>query len=74
MVAMTLFLAVTADKYELPLYVATSAAEMARWQGVSVNAIHTAVYRYIHGAHRRKQLHPQFGVRFCRVEVDDDEE
>ena len=71
---MTLYLAVTADELELPVYVATSAAEMARWQGVSVNAIHTAVYRYTQGAHRKKQAHPQFGVRFCRVEVEDDEE
>ena len=71
---MTLFLAVTADKYELPLYVAETRREMAQWHGVSIDAIASAMYRYERDADRRKQLHPQSGVRFCRVEVDDDDE
>lgn len=74
MVAMTLYLAVTADEYELPLYVTTNVPDMARWQGVGLNAIYTAIYRYEHGSNRKKQTNPRFHVRFCRVEVEDDEE
>lgn len=70
---MTLYLAVTADEYELPVFVTNSRAEMARWQGVSIDAIAQAVYRYERGSNRKKQHHPQLGFRFCRVEVDDDE-
>ena len=43
---MTLYLAVTADKYELPLYVADTCKEMAKWYGVSGQKISTAISKY----------------------------
>jgi hypothetical protein len=70
----TLYLAVTADKYELPLYVADTRKEMAEWYGVSGDWITTAMcnYRRIWGnnPHERKHNHPD-KVLFMRLEVDD---
>ena len=36
-------MAVTTDKYELPLYVADNAKEMAEWAGVSENSIYVCI-------------------------------
>lgn len=71
---MKLFMAVTADEYELPLYVAERVRELAEWHGIGVDAVHQAIYRYERDANRKRQIHPGLGVRFCRVEVDDDDE
>lgn len=38
-----LYMAVTTDKYELPLYVADNAKELAEWAGVSENSIYVCV-------------------------------
>lgn len=36
---MTLYLAVTPDEYELPLYVAETEEEMAAWAGIKVKSV-----------------------------------
>lgn len=38
---MTLYMAVTADEYELPLFVTESAKDMAQWAGIQVNTLYT---------------------------------
>lgn len=43
------WLIVTHDKYELPLVVADSIQELARYDGVSVNTIYSAISHYEHG-------------------------
>lgn len=71
---MTLYLAVTADKYELPLYVADTRKEMAKWAGVSGEQITMAICNYnrIWGRnpHEREHNHPDRTL-FMRIEVDD---
>lgn len=72
---MTLYLAVTADKYELPLYVADTCKEMAKWYGVSGQKISTAISNYnrIWGKNpnRERKINRPGVVRFTRVEVED---
>ena len=72
---MTLYLAVTADKYELPLYVTDTRKEMADWYGVPVALITQAISNYKrrwgNGLNKeRKQPRPG-AVLFTMVEVDD---
>lgn len=72
---MTLYLAVTADKYELPLYVADSRQEMSNWSGVSKEKITMAICNYNRNWGRRhdRQRKVDFPNKtlFVRVEVDD---
>lgn len=58
---MYLYLAVTADKYELPLGVYDSLAVMAREWGVSRETVRSAIRRNQDGRHT--------GRKFIRVEV-----
>ena len=61
------YMAVTADKYELPWFTADTVAEMAERLGVRPNSVH----RLIHcGAVRRNGLLK--GCRVIRVEVEDE--
>ncbi len=46
----TLYMMVTRDKYELPLYVTESAAELAKYAGTTANSVHSS----IHHARARK--------------------
>ena len=72
---MTLYLAVTADKYELPVYVADSRKEMAEWYGVSGDWITTAICNYNRvwgkNPNRKRKLNCPDKTLFMRVEVDD---
>lgn len=71
---MTLYMAVTADEYELPLYVTEDAAEMARWAGIRVESLLTAVWRsakkppmpHIRGSAPRR-------LRRITVDIEEDE-
>lgn len=73
---MTLYLAVTADKYELPLYVAESRKEMALWSGLSVNAISCAISNYNRRRAGRCPLKRETSdpgrTMFVKIEVDDE--
>lgn len=60
---MTLWMLVTMDKYELPVYVADSAKELARFVGKKENCIHSAICH----AKRRKSNK----CRYVKVNVDD---
>jgi hypothetical protein len=56
---MIVWMAVTADKYELPVYIADTAAELARIVGISYAAIRSYVYR-------RQKGH---GYKYIKVEI-----
>ena len=45
-----LYLIVTRDKYELPLFVG-SAVEVAEKAGITLNALYSAISHYEHGRH-----------------------
>lgn len=69
-----LWLAVTADEYELPLAVENTAAELARRPGVSEDTVRVMEYRGKNERYRRTKKGPMpgFGVRYKvrKVEVD----
>lgn len=49
----TVYMKVTRDKYELPVAIADTAAELARKTGTSSSAIRSAIYRERHGRTKR---------------------
>ena len=69
-----LWLAMTADEYELPLAVENTAAELARRLGVSEDTVRVMEYRGKNERYRRTKKGPMpgFGVRYKvrKVEVD----
>ena len=69
-----LWLAVTADEYELPLAVENTAAELARRLGVSEDTVRVMEYRGKNEMYRRTRKGPMpgFGTRYKvrKVEVD----
>ena len=69
-----LWMAVTADEYELPLAVEDTAAALARRLGVSENTVRTVAYRGKNERYRRTKKGPMpgFGTRYKvrKVEVD----
>ena len=69
-----LWLAVTADEYELPLAVENTAAELARRLGVSEDTVRVMESRGKNERYRRTKKGPMpgFGVRYKvrKVEVD----
>ena len=69
-----LWLAVTADEYELPLAVENTAAELAKRLGVSEDTVRVMEYRGKNERYRRTKKGPMpgFGVRYKvrKVEVD----
>lgn len=69
-----LWMAVTADEYELPLAVEDTAAALTRRLGVSENTVRTVEYRGKNERYRRTKKGPMpgFGTRYKvrKVEVD----
>ena len=69
-----LWMAVTADEYELPLVIEDTAAALARRLGVSENTVRTVEYSGKNERYRktRKGPMPGFGTRYKvrKVEVD----
>jgi hypothetical protein len=70
---MTLYIAVTPDHLELPMYVADTAEEMAEWAGVKVQSVKSSCSRN----KRRGILPPGFGIsapyRLRRLDFEEDE-
>ena len=69
-----LWMAVTADEYELPLIVEDTAAALARRLGVSENTVRTVEYRGKNERYRRTRKGPMpgFGTRYKVREVEVD--
>lgn len=60
---MKIYLMVSNDKYQLPLFVADSARELSRMSGVPANTIYSMTSKYKHGKIKSS--------RFICVEVDE---
>lgn len=60
---MTVWMYVTMDKYELPIYVADSVKELAQLVGTSTKHIHSAIW------HARQRKNGR--SKFVKVEIDD---
>ena len=60
---MNLYMAVTADRYELPVYVADSVPELARATGRNPASIHAAITLSYSGKYG--------GIKFLKVEVSE---
>lgn len=63
-----LYMAVTADEYELPRYIADTRKEMAEYLGTTSKSLGKAI---CYGSVRRNE--PLKGCRIIRVEVDDEQ-
>ncbi|MGL6221321.1 MAG: hypothetical protein ACRC36_25050 [Lacrimispora sphenoides] len=57
-----LYLVVSPDEYELPLFVADSSRELADWSGFSINYVLSAISHDYAGK--------KSGMKFQRIEVD----
>ena len=70
---MTLYIAVTPDHLELPMYVAETAEEMAEWAGVKVQTVSANCSRNKH----KEPLKPGRGIgaqyRLRRLDFEEDE-
>lgn len=65
---MTIYMAITSDRFELPLYVSESSGDLARKMGVTTNMIYTEINR----KHLRKNQGTKRGFTFTKVVVEDD--
>lgn len=68
---MTLYMAVTPDKYELPMIIAESKAELARLSGMQITSVCNAIKRKKRRSEGRK-LRRDVKCLFVTVEVDED--
>ena len=59
-----LYMAVTADKYEIPLAVATNAEELSRMTGYSRTTIVSSISKRLNGKIR--------GIKFVKVEESEE--
>ena len=59
---MALYMAVTPDKLELPLFVAGNARELANKYGVTENTVYSSIARGESGKQR--------GMKFVRVKIE----
>lgn len=68
-----LYMAVTADEYELPLYVTPSVFALARWAGKKTKSINEQISK---GRNKppRKVIHNYTGYRYRRVYIEEETE
>lgn len=62
---MKLYMAVTADKYELPLIISRRAQVIAKYAGVSASTVFAAISHDLSGK--------DTGIKFVRIVVEDEE-
>lgn len=67
-----LFMAVTADAYELPLGVSERVRDLSLLTGISVGNIHSRISKERKGL--RIKQGGKSGVKFVRVEIDEDDD
>ena len=63
---MKLYMSVTPDKLELPLFVADNVSQLAQAYGVHKSFVHTVIYK--------GRVSQRLGVKFIRVEAPDEED
>ena len=69
---MTLYIAVTGDEYELPLYVTASVDEMAAWAGIKVRSVESQACRNAgKPPFRRNGIKRKYRIR--KIIMEDDE-
>lgn len=61
---MKIYMAVTADKYELPIAVFDSVLTLSRWSGRTKSSLFTAL--------RRATMDKKLKCRYVKVEVNDE--
>ena len=69
--AMTLWMEITNDEYELPVAVADTASELAKLRGTNRGAIYSALSKYA-----KRQIKNKEKVPFCRyrkIEIEEDD-
>ena len=73
---MILYIAVTPDHLELPLYVADTAQEMAKWAGVTVQTVRSNCSRNKNKPPfaESEKRHIASNQRMRRIEVEEDNE
>lgn len=62
-------MAVTGDRYELPVAVAGTARELAKMLGVNESVIYKAVHRQKHGLVKGSKKE----IKYYKVELEDDD-
>lgn len=72
---MTLYMAVTPDHLELPLYIADSAEEMADWAGIKVSSVKQQCCRNRNREPFNRQIagSTNKGRRFRKITIEEDE-
>lgn len=60
---MILYMEVTRDKYELPIFISPSAREVAENAGTDINTVYSLCSRHKRGVYKR--------TRFVKVEIGD---
>lgn len=63
---MKIYMAVTVDKYEFPLYIADTATELAKIMGISRQVIYDGISKKHNGRYK--------GIKFVKVEIDEEGE
>lgn len=70
---MTLYMAVTPDHLELPLFVTDSVHAMARWAGIKVSTVYQTCARNNHRPTPSIETKLPCKYRIRRIEVEEDE-
>lgn len=63
---MIIYMGVTADKYEFPIYITDTATELAKMVGISRSAVRSSISKNSSGRNK--------GIKFVKVEIDEEEE
>lgn len=63
---MKIYMAVTADKFEFPLYIADTATQLAKIIGISRDIIYDSISKNLNGRNT--------GIKFVKVIIDEEGE
>ena len=61
---MKVYLIITADKYELPVFIADNASDIAKFIGASIATVHCMISR-------QNKVQKKFRIIKCNIENDD---
>lgn len=69
----TLYMAVTSDEYELPLYISDSVKELAEWSGTKSKSVMEQISRWRNKPPKNSPRN-YCGYRFRRVNIEEETE